>query len=199
MTMRMFAAVLPPDQSSDELNRAVEGLRAGSTDLRWTERDGWHFTLAFMGEVEEALLPELTELLEQAAHRTETFPLRIQGAGQFAGTALWAGAAGGVDELRIFAERVNATVRRAGVKLDQHHPYQAHLTLARVTGRARMDLSPYVKALEDFAGTEWEVTDLALVRSNPPVNGVPSRQPRYEVIARAPLGGPRHVHAVSDR
>jgi 2'-5' RNA ligase len=199
MSMRLFAAVLPPEQAADELSRAVVGLRDGSRDLRWTDRDGWHFTLAFMGEVEEALLPELTERLDQAAHRTEPFPLRIQSAGQFAGAALWAGAAGGVDELRIFAERVNATVRRAGVPLDQHHPYQAHLTLARSSARPRMDLSPYVKALDGFVGTPWEVADLALVRSNLPVDGVTAEQPRYEVIARSPLGGPAPGHPAPGR
>jgi 2'-5' RNA ligase len=195
MSMRLFAAVLPPAQAAEELRRAVDGLRGGAEELRWTEREGWHFTLAFMGDVEESLLPGLTEQLDRAAYRTEPFPLRIQGAGQFGGEALWAGAAGGVDELRIFAERVNATVRRAGVPLDQHHPYQAHLTLARNSGPTRLDLTPYVEALDDFVGTGWDVAELALVRSNLPVYGIRSEQPRYEVIARSPLGGPAPGHA----
>jgi 2'-5' RNA ligase len=32
------------------------------------------------------------------------------------------------------------------------------------------------------------VTDLALVRSNLPESGVPGEQPRYEAVARSPLG-----------
>ncbi|MFV2120541.1 2'-5' RNA ligase family protein, partial [Streptomyces sp. Act-28] len=75
--MRLFAAVLPPRAAVEELAVVVEGLRAlpGADRLRWTGRPGWHYTLAFMGEVDEALLPELTERLARAAHRTRPFPL----------------------------------------------------------------------------------------------------------------------------
>ncbi|MFF8959470.1 2'-5' RNA ligase family protein [Streptomyces sp. NPDC014894] len=69
--MRLFAAVLPPAGAVAELGAAVDGLRAlpGSDGLRWTGREGWHFTLAFLGEVDERLLPELTARLARAARR----------------------------------------------------------------------------------------------------------------------------------
>lgn len=91
--MRLFAAVLPPAQAADELasvlDRRVRGL-PGADGLRWTGREGWHFTLAFMGEVDDRLLPELTERLGRAAHRTDAFSLRLHGGGRFGGRALWA-------------------------------------------------------------------------------------------------------------
>ena len=44
-----------------ELATAVASLHAlpGAVDLRWTAVEGWHFTLAFLGNVDEELLPEL--------------------------------------------------------------------------------------------------------------------------------------------
>ncbi|MEV4993740.1 RNA 2',3'-cyclic phosphodiesterase [Streptomyces niveus] len=189
--MRLFAAVLPSDRAADELAVAVEQrLRGlpGAEELRWTGREGWHFTLAFMREVDEELVPELTERLERAAHRTEAFPLRLHGGGHFGGRALWAGAAGGIAELRRLAERADAAARRTGVPMEEHRAYRPHLTLART--KTDTDLTPYVAALDGFEGSPWEVGELALVRSRLPVSGVPGEQPRYETVLRCPTARP---------
>ncbi|MEV6649122.1 RNA 2',3'-cyclic phosphodiesterase [Streptomyces sp. NPDC051219] len=187
--MRLFAAVLPPDRAVDEIAAAVDRLHAlpGADGLRWTGCDGWHFTLAFMGEVEDRLLPELRERLGRAAHRTDPFPLRIHGGGRFGGRALWAGAAGGIDAMRLLAERADAAARRSGVPMEGHRRYTPHLTLAR--SRTDADLRPFAEALRPLEGTPWEVAELCLVRSNLPKSGVPGEQPRYEVLEAWPLGG----------
>ncbi|MFJ8858582.1 RNA 2',3'-cyclic phosphodiesterase [Streptomyces sp. NPDC102451] len=187
-SQRLFAAVLPPEPAADELARAVGTLHTipGAVDLRWTARPGWHYTLAFYGEVGEELLPELYGRLERAAHRTEPFPLRIHGGGRFDGRALWAGAAGGLDTLRLLAARAHAAARKAGVPMEEPHRHTPHLTLARSRGHA--DLTPYTAALEGFESGEWEVGELGLVRSRLPVDGVPGEQPRYEVVRAWPLG-----------
>ncbi|MBZ9643047.1 2'-5' RNA ligase family protein, partial [Streptomyces sp. PSKA30] len=63
--MRLFAAVVPPDEVVRELAVEVAELKKlpGADGLRWTGRPGWHFTLAFYGEVEDDLVPELSERL----------------------------------------------------------------------------------------------------------------------------------------
>ncbi|MFP1626363.1 RNA 2',3'-cyclic phosphodiesterase [Streptomyces sp. 5K101] len=185
--MRLFAAVLPPDRAVDELGLAVDRLSgmAGADRLRWTGREGWHFTLAFMGEVGDDLVPELRARLARAAHRTEVFPLRLHRGGRFGRRALWAGAAGGLDEMRLLAERADAAARRSGIDMDEHRSYHAHLTIARA--REDTDLRPYVEALDDFEGSPWHVEELALVRSNLPGGGRPGAQPRYEVVDSWPL------------
>lgn len=70
--------------------------------------------------------------------------------------------------------------------MDEHRRYTPHLTLAR--SRSETDLHPYLEALDTFEGTPWEVGEVALVRSNLPVAGVPGERPRYEVVASWPLG-----------
>ncbi|MFF1507971.1 RNA 2',3'-cyclic phosphodiesterase [Streptomyces sp. NPDC058326] len=188
--MRLFAGVLPPTSRLDELGDVVDRLHRlpGAEGLRWTSRPGWHLTLAFMGEVDEELLPELRVRLARAAHRTPPFPLRLHGGGHFGRRALWTGAAGGLDELRLLAERADAAARRAGVPMEEHRRYQAHVTVARArTGE--VDLHPFLDVLGGFEGTRWEVGELALVRSNLPVSGVPGEQPRYEEVDGWPLEG----------
>ncbi|MER6912485.1 RNA 2',3'-cyclic phosphodiesterase [Streptomyces sp. NPDC000594] len=187
--MRLFAAVLPPPGAAAELAVVAGRLRAlpGADGLRWTGRPGWHFTLAFLGETDPALLPELRERFGRAARRTAPFPLRLHGGGHFGGRTLWAGAAGGIDELRMLAERSYAAAARAGVAMEAHRAYRAHLTLARVPDPA-VDLAPFLAELHPFEGTPWEVTELALVRSHLPGGGVPGERPRYETVATWPLG-----------
>ncbi|MCY0939294.1 RNA 2',3'-cyclic phosphodiesterase [Streptomyces sp. H34-S4] len=185
--MRLFAAVMPPAKAVAELAEAVRGLH--DDRLRWTAEAGWHFTLAFMGEVREELLPELHTRLARAATRSAPFPLRIHGSGHFGHRSLWAGAAGDLDALRMLAERADAAARRSGVSMDQHHRYTPHLTLGRLRDEAD-DVRPYRDALASFEGAAWQVGELSLVRSNLPVSGVPGEQPRYEVVGSWELGEP---------
>ncbi|MEU3772246.1 RNA 2',3'-cyclic phosphodiesterase [Streptomyces sp. NPDC032472] len=181
--MRLFAAVVPPEGAVAELRQAVQAVR--DERLRWTAEAGWHFTLAFMGEVQEGVLPELSTRLARAAHRTAPFPLRFHGCGHFGDRALWTGAAGGIDEMRMLAERADAAARRAGVPMEQHRRYKAHLTLARSHGGTA--LRPYLDALAHFEGTPWQVRELSLIRSNLPTSGIPGDRPRYEVLEAWPL------------
>ncbi|MEU0980076.1 hypothetical protein ABZ488_12730 [Streptomyces griseus] len=53
-TQRLFAAVLPPGTAVAALRTAVAPLHAlpGAGEPRWTRPEGWHFPLAFHGEVE---------------------------------------------------------------------------------------------------------------------------------------------------
>ncbi|MFF2727693.1 RNA 2',3'-cyclic phosphodiesterase [Streptomyces sp. NPDC058008] len=185
---RLFVALLPPESAAEELAAAVAPLHElpGAGELRWTARAGWHYTLAFLGNVDEEVLPGLRTRLERAAHRTGPFPLRIHGGGRFDGRALWAGAAGGLDTMRLLAARAHAAARRAGIPVEEHHRHTAHLTLARSRGQA--DLAPYVAALEGFDGGCWEAGELSLVHSVPPAGGVPGARPGYEVLRAWPLG-----------
>jgi len=188
--MRLFAAVLPPQDVTDELASKVAELRRlpGASELRWTGVPGWHFTLAFYGEVDEDLVPELSERLERAARRTPRFPLAVRGGGQFGhGRVLWAGACGELPALRLLAERAEAAGRKAGVGRREHRRYKAHLTVAR--SREAVDVGPCLDVLDGFTGRTWTVEELALVRSNLPTSGVAGEQPRYEVAGRWALGG----------
>ncbi|MFI1257108.1 RNA 2',3'-cyclic phosphodiesterase [Streptomyces netropsis] len=186
--MRLFAAIIPPESALVELTAVVDTLRPlpGADRLRWTELAGWHFTLAFLGEVDEGLLPELSERLERAARRHPPHELRLAGGGRFGDRILWVGADGDRTTLRDLARSTAAGARRAGVDVDGTHSFHAHLTLARAAGR--VDLKPYAAALADFTGTAWTVDRLALMRSHPPVSGVAGERPRYEVLRSWGLG-----------
>ncbi|MGW3077154.1 MULTISPECIES: RNA 2',3'-cyclic phosphodiesterase [unclassified Kitasatospora] len=175
--MRLFVAVLPSVEALQGLADAVAPVRElpGAERLRWTGVEGWHLTLAFLGEVPAGSLPELEAGLAAVAEVHPVHRLRIAGAGRFGDRVLWAGVEGQAWALRRLADAVTgATAEVTGATDDfAFHP---HLTLARagssrghrraVQRVAAAELDGLVAALADYRGPEWDAAELHLVRSD---------------------------------
>jgi 2'-5' RNA ligase len=182
--MRLFAAITPPAGARAELEALAAPLRPAWPQLRWTGTDAWHVTLAFLGEVDQSVLPALQTRLERAAHRHPGREVSIRGAGAFPAAArarvLWAGVSGDRDALGKLAQSVAAGARRAGAPPpDESRRYQPHLTLARC--RLPADMRPLVQALAGFAGARWPASEIHLIRSHL------TARPRYEIVGSWPL------------
>ncbi len=63
---RLFVAVPLGDELRASLAAAAEGWRRRPdlAGLRWTDPDGWHVTVAFIGEVDPAGIPALARALD---------------------------------------------------------------------------------------------------------------------------------------
>ena len=173
-----------PAGAASELDEVVAPLRPAWPELRWTGRDAWHLTLAFLGEVDEALIARLAVRLERAARRHPSLSLSLSGAGAFPSASrarvLWTGIEGDRHGLGQLAASVGAGARRAGAPpADGGRGYQPHLTLARC--RAPADVHTLVEPLGGFAGTPWVATEIHLIHSRL------GARPRYEVIGTWPL------------
>ena len=57
--MRIFAAVVPPDDALTDLGEFLDPRRDAGPELRWTDPSLWHITLAFMADVPERRLDEV--------------------------------------------------------------------------------------------------------------------------------------------
>jgi RNA 2',3'-cyclic 3'-phosphodiesterase len=166
--MRLFVAIAPPPAVLDELDARLEPLRARRGDLRWTNREAWHVTLAFLGQVDETAAARLLPRLERAARRHQEFRLAFAGAGAFPSATranvLWSGLSGDRGALARLAESVAAGARRAGAPPpDKGRRFQPHLTLARC--RMPADVTELVEALSDYQGPPWTADRVHLVRS----------------------------------
>jgi 2'-5' RNA ligase len=183
--MRLFVAIEPPAGVLAELGAAVLQLQVAAPELRWTSSASWHLTLAFLGEVDERILPELSTRLARAARRHPAQLLAIAGGGAFPAPArarvLWAGIRADRRAVASLAASVAAGARRAGAPPpDEGRRYSPHLTLAR--SRDPIDVARLTAALADFRSSEWTARSIHLVRSYP--GGGPAR---YEDVAAWPL------------
>jgi len=200
---------MPPARALAELDAVVGSLRVAHPELRWTPTTQWHLTLAFLGEVDEGVLPDLGERIARAARRHPPTSLAFGGGGRFGDRVLWtrvhAAPYGthpsarespvstgrvshsdrprGGDDLRRLAASVTAAARRCGIALDER-PYRPHLTLAR--SRDGADLRPAVAALAGFAGSPWTADALHLVQSR--LGAGPGGTAVHEVVGTWPLG-----------
>ena len=180
-------AISPPPAALAELEAVAVPMRAGWPELRWTAAGRWHVTLAFLGEVEEARLMNLTARLERAAARHPGQRLLIGRGGAFPSPrrarvliAHVESADGDPGGLRALAASVAAGARRAGAPPpDEGRRYRPHLTIART--RQPADLSELVMRLDRPRGTPWPATEIHLIRSHL------GPAPRYETIGTWPL------------
>lgn len=121
---------------------AEVGRRAGlSADgLRWTAPEAMHVTLKFLGEVEEALVGEVTSVLEEPLGDVPAFAVLFQGLGRFpprgAPRVLWAGISEGAAELISLSRIVESAMEAVGFEREKR-VFLPHVTLARVKRDAR--------------------------------------------------------------
>jgi RNA 2',3'-cyclic 3'-phosphodiesterase len=182
--MRMFVALAPPSAVLDELEALAAPFRAAWPGLRWTSREAWHITLAFLGDVDEAAIGRLLPRLERAAGRHGQFSLAFAGAGAFPvatrARVLWCGLSGDRRSLANLAESVAAGARRAGAAPpEQGRPFRPHLTLARC--RMPADVREVVTALGGYQGAQWTADRIHLIHSRP------GGHPRFSTIGSWPL------------
>ena len=178
--MRLFVGLVPPTAALDDLDAACAPFRLGRDDLRWTGRELWHLTLAFLGEVSEEK-PGPPGALAGPRGRPEhrAFSLSVAGGGAFSNPAranvLWSGMSGDRPALAELAAAVAAAARGAGiVPPDAYRGFTPHLTLARC--RAPVDVREIVARLDRYRGPGWTVQEIYLIRSTL------DRRPRYETL-----------------
>jgi 2'-5' RNA ligase len=165
--MRLFVALAPSGAAAGDLDAACAPYRPACGGLRWTSRELWHVTLAFLGEVSEETLVRLLPRMENAARRHRPFELSFAGAGAFPAPAranvLWTGLSGDRKALAELAASVSAGARRAGAPPPDARRYRPHVTLARC--RPPIDVGTLVAALSGYQGPAWTAEEMYLIRS----------------------------------
>lgn len=186
--MRLFVAITPPATALAGIDAAVAPLRAARPELTWSSPESWHVTLAFLGEVDEAVVPRLAVRLERAAGRHPRLELSTAGAGAFPtaprARVLWTGVRGDPAALRAMSASVAAGASRAGAPPPgAPRRFRPHITLARC--RQPADVRPLVTALAGYSGPAWTADRIHLIRS------YLGPRPRYESLGDWPLRVPR--------
>jgi len=182
--MRAFIAIEVSDEVRDNLLKAQERIGSKSAKIKFVERENFHVTLKFLGEIDEALAEEVKEALAEIAKKHKKHRVRVKGIGVFPNPnyvrVIWAGIEN--DEgIKAIARDVEREMRRLGFKKDRD--FVAHITIGRVKFiRDKVELAMALKDLanEDFG--EFEVEAIELKKSTLTPKG-----PIYETVARFEL------------
>lgn len=189
--MRVFAAIVPPEDAHADLEEFVEVRREVESDLRWTPAHLWHVTLAFMAEVPERILDAVGDAVAAVAATTVPIPLRLRGAGVFPNPyearVVWVGVASddgtGLSRLESLALGTRRACGRVGATA-AGGDYRPHLTLAR--SRRPFEATRWLRTMDTYAGPSWTAEEVTIFVSH---RGEGRGRPHYEPVAVCPLGG----------
>jgi 2'-5' RNA ligase len=150
--LRLFFA-LWPDQSLQAKLAAWAKQAAGRG--RAMRRENLHLTLAFLGSVDVALVPELIAAASRV--RFAPFSLALDRAGYWKhNRIIWCGAGEEPDELAALVGDLRARLDAAGIPFD-HKAFVSHVTLVRD--------APGLPESPAWIALGWEARDFALVSS----------------------------------
>ena len=176
---RLFTGLeLPADAAFD-----LDLMRGGIEGARWVERDSFHITLRFIGDVDKHTAYEVSAELDRLSH-SEAFTIRLSHLGTFGGDkprALYAGVENNeaLQRLQAAQERV---LRRAGLE-PEGRKFVPHVTLARLRDTAPTELAHYLGLHPIVQPISFTARRVALMSSRDSVGGGP-----YVLEAAYPLG-----------
>lgn len=185
--LRLFVACKLPDEVLNALSQVQDDLqRAGAEQLRWVRPEGIHLTLKFLGDVEAALVDDVTAALS-ACIQPFALRLNVSRLGGFGGRRLrvvWMGLDGQTQGLSDLAKTVERALEPLGFPAERR-PFAPHLTLARVRDRAtaaqREQLSGLLGSYQLPPLPKFSLSQAALIQSTLGPGGA-----TYRTISRFP-------------
>jgi 2'-5' RNA ligase len=166
--MRLFTGLKIPPRIADQLDALRGKLHGG----RWIEREAYHITLSFIGEVEGRAIDEICQALATVKARPFTLQLRAMGCfGSSRPRALYAGVSPS-DELTTLQGAQARAITNTGIELEKRK-YRPHVTLARFKSKSRNDAGKFIARNNLFRSDEFEVSGFVLFSARPSGGGGP--------------------------
>ncbi|MEM4780689.1 MAG: RNA 2',3'-cyclic phosphodiesterase [Halalkalicoccus sp.] len=186
--MRLFVSIGLPEDLAEAI-AALQAEFSEASGLRFTDPEGVHVTLKFLGEVDEDRVPELEEALETAVVESAVSPFGAEygGLGVFPSldyiSVLWLGVRDGAAEMTRLAEAIERETVALGFD-PANHEFTPHVTLARMNHAGGKELVRRLVENRDPTVGRAAVRSIELTRSDLGQNG-----PAYSTVASIPLDG----------
>lgn len=201
-TVRTFIAVDIPKSVRAALAELVEPQRRrrqsagtdtrGRSEIRWTNPEGWHITLAFLGELVPEDVKRAIAATQTVASAAKPFCASIDGWGVFPDEhrprVLWASVASGADEVTALAAALNAQLSRDEFAMEKR-TFHPHVTIARIedqrAGALVFDVlnAPRAQSTRRISLEPFRVDRLTVFRSTLKRTGA-----EYSVLAECEFG-----------
>ncbi|NLS45580.1 MAG: RNA 2',3'-cyclic phosphodiesterase [Firmicutes bacterium] len=167
-TVRCFIAIFLCPSLYKEVTMVQKKLANSGTDIKWVEPSNLHFTLQFLGDVENVRIPNIIHTLKKCLTGFSRFNLKLNGTGAFPNfrnpRVLWIGVSDGSKQLLNLTHMVREAMKIEGFIHDGKN-FSPHLTIGRI--RSARNLRPLREKLDlgfDITGT-MEVEEVRFTAS----------------------------------
>lgn len=185
--IRTFVAVEIPAELKRDADKLIISLKNYSESVRWVKAANLHFTLRFLGDIDQKAAPELEQKFRASLGDLRPFPLKLAGLGCFPNLrkprVVWIGADGDLDKLKELATRVESACVDAGLGRGDK-PFSAHLTIGRIKYPQGLEKLMARLPEEQFESGEFQVSEVVIFKSD-----LSPRGPTYTALARVKVGG----------
>jgi len=184
---RTFIAVAISKEMQQYAKQAIGILRPLTANIKWVSPENLHWTLQFLGEVDDTQLHTVCQRVGEAAAEQELFSLSSRGVGAFPSIdqprTLWLGAEEGRDQILQLQDRIEAAMADLGFR-PERRTFVPHLTLGRISsGRdGGAPLAERLAKMPNFEGGITTVDQVTIFASELGRDG-----PTHHIVSRAPL------------
>lgn len=186
--LRTFLALDPGKLLHDRLLTLQAKLAESGADVKWVEAANLHFTLHFLGEVEDRDLAAICRVTSEVAGQMARFTLSLRGVGCFPNPrrprVLWVGVGEGREAVTALHAALEQPLLDLGCYRREARAFTPHLTLGRVNSDKGTDrLTASLATRADWQGGETTIEHVLVMSSELRRTG-----PVYTVLGRARLG-----------
>jgi RNA 2',3'-cyclic 3'-phosphodiesterase len=130
--IRAFIAVEIDPQTVQEISAVLAQLEPRLPGIRWVTPANFHFTLKFLGHIDESKIDPVADALERQLHLFPRFTINAKGLGVFPDQkrprVLWVGLES--NGLAVLASKVERALEPLGFALEKRD-FTPHLTVGR--------------------------------------------------------------------
>ena len=140
--MRFFIALEVPSENRLQFQAIQDKLHKLIPQVKLTDFDKIHLTLAFLGEQPDELRDKLTQIIQIAASGVASFevtPAYIDGFPNIHHpNILWVGVKGDIDKVLLIRERVKDGLKNLHLPVDERR-FIPHITIAKANKDLKID------------------------------------------------------------
>jgi 2'-5' RNA ligase len=187
--IRTFIAVEVSPQIHGRVADLAAKLRGSAVEVKWVADGAMHWTLKFLGGVDDRQLNDVCQAVADAVRPFTPFEIQARGAGAFPSAArprtLWVGAGDGAEAMIALAAAVEKSLKKLGFPKEPRR-FAPHLTIGRIRdpGPQLAGLSKLLAEYAEFDAGATIVDEVVVFSSRLEPAG-----PVHEAMSRAELAG----------
>jgi 2'-5' RNA ligase len=186
MPTRTFIAVSASPEIRRSAQKLADLLRPAAGDVKWVAPENLHWTLQFLGDIDDVEIPTVCSAVSTAVAEIDSFDLEARGAGAFPAAdrprTLWLGAGAGAQAMVALYAAIQKKLKHLGYRGEARR-FVPHITLGRAGRKTRpRPLVRELAALAEYDAGSMLVEEVTVYASRLGPTG-----PTYEPLARAPL------------